>query len=58
MMYKIGFTMTGTVTVEADDPVDALEDMDMFTKRMLLRNVDNVKLEYIEDSEGKERTFL
>ncbi len=58
MEYIIGFTMTGTVKINSDDPIDALEDAELISKVNLIRYVDNVKYEYIEDEQGKERINL
>ena len=55
MKYIVGFTMTGTVEINSDDPIDALEDAELISKANLLRHVDAVKYEYVEDAEGKER---
>lgn len=54
MKYIIGFTMTGKVEIESDDPIDALEDAEVISKVNLAKRVDKVKFEYIKDVEGKE----
>lgn len=58
MKYEIKFVMTGTVTIDAEDGTEALEDAMMFSKTALLKRVDDVKYTEIRSEDGKEITSL
>lgn len=58
MKYEIKFVMTGTVTIDAEDSMEALEDAMMFSKTTLLKRVDDVKYTEIRSSDGKEIVSL
>jgi len=58
MKYKIGFTMTGTITVDEDDELEAVEHATLFSKRDLYKHVDTVKFEYVENKDSNTRTYL
>jgi len=58
MKYEIKFVMTGTVTIDAEDSMEALEDAMMFSKTTLLKRVDDVKYTEIKSSDGKEIVSL
>lgn len=58
MKYEIKFVMTGTVTIDAEDSMEALEDAIMFSKTTLLKRVEDVKYTEIRSSDGKEIVSL
>jgi hypothetical protein len=58
MKYEIKFVMTGTVTIDAEDSMEALEDAMMFSKTALLKRVEDVKYTEIRSSDGKEVVSL
>lgn len=58
MKYEIKFVMTGTVTIDAEDSMEALEDAMMFSKTTLLKRVEDVKYTEIRSSDGKEIVSL
>ena len=58
MKYEIKFVMTGTVTIDAEDSMEALEDAMMFSKTTLLKRVDDVKYTEIRSGDGKEIVSL
>ena len=58
MKYEIKFVMTGTVTIDAEDSMEALEDAMMFSKTTLLKRVEDVKYTEIRSSDEKEIVSL
>lgn len=58
MKYEIKFVMTGTVTIDAEDSMEALEDAMMFSKTALLKRVEDVKYTEIRSCDGKEIVSL
>lgn len=58
MRYEIGFTMQGTITVDEDDELEAIEHAAVFSKRDLSKQVDTVRFDYIESKDSNTRTYL
>ncbi len=58
MKYEIGFAMTGTVTIEADDIPEALDNIDMYSKHQLLKYVTKTETTYIVDKETDKKINL
>lgn len=58
MIYKICYSMTGTVEIVADTEEEAEEYFDVMSKRTLVQNIESVKANYIENETENQITFL
>lgn len=58
MKYRLGFDISGAVSIESDDPQEALEDAEQYSKVELAKYASKIKFTYIEDMESKEKIVL
>jgi len=58
MKYRIGFSLSGAINVDADDEQDAIEIAEQFSKIELAKYGSELKFNYVENKQTKEKISL